>query len=403
MPLRAGIYVGVLILCAGATLADDLRAEANSALERGDYGAAEILYRKLLKASSNDPGLLDGLAAATHFEGKTSETIAIVERRLKIQEAPGALALAAANFCRLGEYKPALNTFERLKRFPVSLPQLALVAPCSLSAGEPLDSVVIYQQLVAGQEEPRDEFAVGLARAYIQASGRLLKQLRSSPHSEAYLAALDSAQTGASPDARGAFRQALPQVPGLNLDLPPSQFQQTLRRHPGNPAVLYVLGALCGERGMQAFLRAKDAYPSSPYPGLFQADMYVSTGQFDQAVDVYKTIIRNFPATPGVHFQLAGLYRARKEYEAALREYRQQLQLTPNDERVREGISGCLRELRNYEELYQFLQPLVKEEFCPEWAWVDFGMAAVTLHLNPRLSRVCFQTVLRFPYNLHRP
>jgi tetratricopeptide (TPR) repeat protein len=134
MPLRAGIYVGVLILCAGATLADDLRAEANSALERGDYGAAEILYRKLLKASSNDPGLLDGLAAATHFEGKTSETIAIVERRLKIQEAPGALALAAANFCRLGEYKPALNTFERLKRFPVSLPQLALVAPCSLSA-----------------------------------------------------------------------------------------------------------------------------------------------------------------------------------------------------------------------------------------------------------------------------
>lgn len=376
----------------------DLRGDAISALGRGDYVSAEVLYRKLLATSPRNLEYLDGLATAAHFEGQSSEVLAVLKQRLEIKIAPRALSLAAANYCRLGEYDQARETLERLRRFPPELSLLSLVAPCSLSAAGPLDSVAIYQQLVDGEQEPRDEFAVGLARSYIQASGRLLTKLRRLPGSDSYVAAVEAAQAGAASDARGAFPEALSKVPAINSDSTPPQLQEILRRNPAAAAVHYVIGVICGERGMQAFMRAKNSFPSSPQPALFEADMYASTGQYDRAVNAYKAVIRDFPDAQGIHFQLAGLYRSRKDYEPALAEYKQQERATPKDERVSEGISGCLRELRKYEEIYTLLRPVVAQTSCPEWALVDFGMAAMR-HDRPDEALAAFERAKRLNPN----
>jgi tetratricopeptide (TPR) repeat protein len=350
--------------------------QALAAFERHDYRRAAGIYRGLLQQAPEDPRWLDKLAIVLHLQGKSSEAVGILRQLIQMRPSAHSLALLAVQYCQLGEYDQAHTALVELKNYPQELGIQSLTARCSLSAAAPLDAVAIYQDLVDRKEEPEDEFAVGLARAYIQASGRILQRLRTLAGNESFVRAVDEARKTGSPDARAAFDVALPRVPFLRLDMSPQEFSKVLDAHRDDPAVAYIVGVLCGERGLEAFSRCQKSFPASAELRLFKVEMYTSAKRYEDAVEELRGILRDSPKMPGIHYQLATLYLSHNALESALAEFREQLRVTPDDERAIEGASTCLEDLGMYAELYTQLKSFVAASTSPGWALVRFGIAA---------------------------
>ena len=351
-------------------------AQALEAFERHDYRRAEGIYRGLLQQAPKDPRWLDKLAIVLHLQGKSSEAVGILRQLIQTKPSAHSLALLAVQYCQLGRYDQAHTALAELKNYPQDLGLQSLIARCSLSAATPLDAVAIFQDLVDRKEEPEDQFAVGLARAYIQASGLILQRLRTLAGNESFVRAVDEARKTGSRDARDAFDVALPSVPFLRLDMSPQEFSEVLNAHPDDPAVAYIVGVVCGERGMNALLRCQQRFPASAEVRLFKVEMYTSAKRYEDAVETLKEVLRDSPKTPGIHYQLATLYLSHNAVEPALAEFREQLRVTPDDERTIEGASTCLEDLGMYAELYTQLKSFFAASTSPEWALVRFGIAA---------------------------
>src|SRR6266481_6405653 len=141
---------------------------ARQALERGEYKSAETMYRRLAQSAPSSPELLNNLGVALHYQGKSSEAIRVFENALRLKEMTASLALLGLNYCKLRDYDRAAGILHRAKRYFGDTAVLSVLGPCYLDAGEPLDAVLVYQELVkrrAGSAD--DEDLTYLARASV--------------------------------------------------------------------------------------------------------------------------------------------------------------------------------------------------------------------------------------------
>src|SRR5437870_4899809 len=136
---------------------------AQRALDRGDYKRAEELYRALVGSGPAAPELLNNLGITLHLQGKLSEAIALFRRALRLKEMPGTLALLGLSYCKLRQFDDAAPILQRAKRYFADSNVLSALGPCYLDAGEPLDAVLVYKELVKQDVPPADENLVNLA------------------------------------------------------------------------------------------------------------------------------------------------------------------------------------------------------------------------------------------------
>ncbi|PYV37678.1 MAG: hypothetical protein DMG06_27435 [Acidobacteria bacterium] len=337
---------------------------AQRALDRGDYRRAEELYRALLGSGPTLPELHNNLGITLHLQGKSSEAIAVFRRALRLKEMPGTFALLGLSYCKLRQFDDAVPILLHAKRYFADSNVLSVLGPCYLDAGEPLDAVLVYKELVKQDVPPADENLVNLARANFRASKHFLGLLEGAPGNKEYLRAIEAARQNSSPNARGAIAIALRNAPYLSLDTGVEELGQLLLKHPNDPALLYVLGVVCGEEAMQNFQLCQSRYAGSVGVRRLYAEIL---------------LLRASPTPSGVHHDLAMLYRKRGAWDKALGEFELEQRTVPEDERVAVGISECLLHLGRYEALSRHLKPITVAKEPPEWALLDAASAAKEL------------------------
>jgi tetratricopeptide (TPR) repeat protein len=352
---------------------------AQRALEEKDYPRAEQFYRELVRSNPSCAECLTNLAIALHFQGKSTEAIQALESALRIKELPGTLALLGANYCRIHEYDRARPVLERAKAYFSDSRVLVALGPCYLEAGDPIDAITVYQELVRRNEAPVDENAVGLAKAYFHASQEYMGRLQTLPGSAEYLSAIWTARKNASPDARGAFPAAFKNSPYLRAGMSPAELARLLPQHSQDPALLYVLGVLCAEQAMKVVVFCQQHYPDSAYVRRLHAEMLASQGQEEAALEVYKGLGATPPVPIGLYYDIAVLYRKRRDWEKALQYFELDRGSAPDNERALIGISECLLRMGRYEALRKLLLPLASSGSHPQWALLDLSSAETEL------------------------
>ena len=352
---------------------------ARSAIQSEDYQRAEQLYRKLLERDTDSPELLNNLGIALHFQGKTFEAIHVFLQALRLKEMPGTLALLSLDYCKAQGYEKAQSVLERTKRYYQDSDVLATVAPCYLEMREPLEGVHVYRELLRRGIPPGDENSVDLGHVYLRALRHFTDQLKEAPGSEKYVQALKEAQTDPVVEsdptrkARSAVAEALREAPYIRDGMSVEEMGSFLRDHRREPALLYLLAVSCGEEAIRTFLSCERQFPRSLAVRQWHAEILASEGRNDSAVAEYQALIEESPHTLGLHTDLGAIYRRMGDWEKALDQFRQELALSPHDERALERVSECLVHLGRFEEERDFLTRLTIGNSPSKWVLLDLA------------------------------
>ncbi len=354
-----------------------LAQAAQAALENKDYPKAEQLYRAMLSQSASSPEILTNLGIVLELEGRSSEAIQAFEAALRQKYLPGTYALLAEEKCKMQDLagvRPML--VKLLQESSQNTNLVAVVAPCYLEADEPLESIRVYQLLLTNSTFPADVALIQLAKSYMSASHFFFVRLQSlGPSNAPYIKAIQTAREQGSTDARSAFPQAVKASPYFHPELPFDRVEAVWKQHPKDPALLYQLTVLSGEESMKRLEECAARFPNSPYLQQFQADVLVEQGQEAAGLERYQQLLRDNPNLPDLRYNLAMLYRKRGEWEKALEMFKDQLAQTPEDERTAARVSESLLELKRYQELRDYLQPMSTRKSVPLWVTLDLAEA----------------------------
>ena len=375
-PLRRkvlAIAAAAFLYCSPAGAAEGDFELARRALQEGDYGAAEDSLRHLADDNPESAEVWHNFGIALHLQGKSRQAIEAFSKALEIADSPGTRALLGLNHCRLREYDEAGPLLDRAKEDFDDLRALAILGPCYLETGDPLDAVTVYRRLVEADMQPIDENQVRLARAYFRAAKQLTNRLESLEGSEPFGQALRSAGKGQARGPRSAVAIAVRKAPDLRADMAIEEMASLYEARPDDPALVYLLALACGERAMESFLRTSKSFPGSPHTRRLAAEMYASQGDSDRAIKQYKSILRDGPALPGLHYDLALLYRERAEWISALKHFRAELEVAPFETRAIRGVSDCLARLGRDDENRDYLLRLAGSGPIPAWALLQLG------------------------------
>ena len=106
-----------------------------------------------------------------------------------------------------------------------------------------------------------------------------------------------------------------------------------MRDFPGDPEVLYIATHYFSEMGMRAAQELTSKDPSSSQARKLQAEALESQGKNNEASDVYNSILRDHPQTPGIHYRLGQILLAEAgttgSTDQAKLEFQKELEVDP--------------------------------------------------------------------------
>ena len=356
-----------------------------AALERRDYRSAEAFYKKALLQYPASSELLTNLGIAIQSQGRSAEAIHIFSEALKSGRLPRTYALLAEEKCKTRDLEGARPMLAKiLKEDASDLQLLAQVAPCYLELDEPMEAVAVYSALLSDASFPRDLARLQLAKSYLLSTQFFITRLSAAAGSSRYMTAIREARDQASPDARGAFKEAARSSPYFNASLSFPEAVRSWRRHPGDTTLLYLLSVLSGEESMHQVQICEDKYPNSPYLEQLRVEMLADQGHTEEAIRGYERILQSYPELPDVRYNLGMLYRKCRLWEMALEVFRQQVVQDPQDERSAARMSEALVKLTRWGDIRDFLEPLVEKNEPPLWAVLDLSQALQNLNETQR-------------------
>jgi len=380
---RPVLYLPLLLFCVVCSTYGQSTAATDpgrTAMERGEYTAAEAVYRNALHENPRSPELLTDLGVALQLEGRSTDAIDAFEQALKLKNLSRAYALLAEEKCKDRDLEGARQMAAKiLAKEPLDLPNLALVAPCYLELDEPVESVKAYSALLNDPAFPRDLVTIQLAKSYLLSAQFFSARLAAAPGSTIYIQALGNARDHASPNARGAFAEAKRNSTYFNPDLSFLDAVHLWRQHPDDTALLYLLSVLSGEESIRQIELCEDRFPDSFYMQQLRFEMLADQGHEDEAIHGYQHLQQTHPELPELRYGLGMVYRKQRMWNQALIEFREQLAHDPQDEQSAARVSEALLELTQWDNLRNFLEPWVKRKNPPLWAVLDMAEALQNL------------------------
>jgi predicted Zn-dependent protease len=369
----------------------DLAAKSHRAKElmaAGRYADAVPVYRELVKAVPNNPGLLANLGMALHLSGQDREAVAPLEAALRLdpQSLPSALFLGATNL-RLGRAAAALGPLQKVVRLQPdnaearSLLAEALVSLERYSAAEP------HLRRLA-QSAPSDPAAwFNLGKAYEELASRtfgdLLQRDPESPYALA-LAADARLGRGQRSAAFRLYRQAIergPSLRGLHTAV------AGIYRAAGHPEWATV------EEEKERALPAPDCARESlecAYRDRKYHDIVATAAASKDAARVYWLVraygeltaealshLAAMPPSVYSHEWQAEIHRNERRYAAAAEEWRQALALAPGDPRLMTELAVTLRMNQDLAGARAVLQDLLRAH--PDAPQANYLMGDVLL------------------------
>ena len=364
-----------VLLCAAASAAaqDEVLAAksraGNQALAAGRYAEAIRIYRELVTALPDNPGLRFNLGMALDKAGQPAAAIPQLEQSTRAQPdfAPAWFLLGLA-YQQIGKPQEAIAPLRKA----VSLyggdayAQFEL-ADAELAAGQPRDAAEGFRAL-AGQNPEMAKAWQGLGLSYLALGERAFTRLAETAPNSGYwlaLAARARAAEGRYAEALALYQDAIraaPDLPGLHAARA-AIYRQTEhadwaaveeKRESDVPkpdcashkaACSYLAGDWLSSLG--------EAEKSAAAEHLYWASLACGTlaeQSFQHVADL--------PASAEIHELMAESNQRTGRRVEAVEEWRKALALAPDDRRIKGRLAESLIRDRKYQDAEQLLKPL---------------------------------------------
>ncbi|HEV2426521.1 MAG TPA: tetratricopeptide repeat protein [Terriglobia bacterium] len=354
--------------------AQQLAAEAEDAVSRGDHLKAIEAYRKLAKLVPNVPEVHADLATADYSAGRLDD--AAVEARAALKAKPAlsnARYILDASLAESGHCQEALPDLE--KDYPRAAGPLKLALGlggfrCSMGLSQADDALQFARWL--NHDYPDNPDVLYLSAHFYsdmsdEASQRLLAKAPGSYQAHQMSAEVLEMQ-GKTRDAIAEYRKVLamnPRLPGIHFEIgrlllegqpaPPAlaqargEFEEELKIDPHNPGAEGELGEMAWQArnwddAVTHFRAALRIDPGNEAALVGLGKSLLSAGRASEAVSPLEMAVRMAPDDPTAHYQLSFAYRhlnrtadAEKEMAAYRRAYDQ---IQQANQVTRSGLAG---------------------------------------------------------------
>ena len=329
--MRGAIPVAVVaVFLLGTCAFGDALQDAISALERGDFAAAESMLRAQLKSHPNEAPVLGLLAVALDNEKSYAEADAVYRRAIALTSDSAILLNNYGNhLLATGDSAGARSAFLKvvsLNRVHVNanlqLARLALARGSPAEALQYLDRIPIHEQALPSAALARMEA--------LYASGRKAE-------AETIVGELTPA---AENDARSGFSVGLALAAAKQYDRAEIFFSRVLESAPANPDVLYNLGLAASraghkERAHDALRAALQQRPEDVDALYNLAAVDAALGQRENAVELLAKAAQLSPRRADIQLLLAHLTSDLGYYGDSIQAWNRYLQLVPRDDTAR--------------------------------------------------------------------
>ncbi len=354
--------------------AQQLAAEAQDAVSRGDYAKAIDAYQRLAKLVPNVPEIHADLATAYYSAGRLDEAAA--EARIALKSKPSLITanyVLEASLAESGHCPDAISGLER--DYPRATGPLKLTLGldgfrCSM-AGDEADRALGFARSLNHDYPDNPDVLYLSAHFYSDlsddASQRLLAKAPNSYQAHQMSAEVLEMQ-GKTNDAIDEYRKVLamnPRLPGIHFEIghlllegqptasalaqARNEFEEELKTDPHNPGAEGELGEMAWQArnwddAITHFRAALRIDPGNEAALVGLGKSLLSAGRASEAVGPLEMAAKMAPGDPTAHYQLSFAYRhlgraadADREMAAYRRAYDQVQQA---NQATRSGLAG---------------------------------------------------------------
>jgi len=360
-------------------------------MAEGRFADAVPVYRQLVQALPDNPGLLLNLALAERMAGQPRQSIAHFDAVLKLQprNLPALVSLGAAHV-ELNENRAAIDPLEKAVAIEPGNRDARTMLAGALFASERFEAAAGQYRALAKATPEDPQVWLSLGRSYESLAGRAFRELEKSAPKSGYMAALLADTRLQRRQYRSAFflyRQALDQLPGLarihgaiaevyrrtdHADWADAEERKEQTLAPpdcaAHAAVCHFLAGRYVEAAAAARLRA------SP-EGLF----WQSKAYGELARQAYGQLGK-LPESPQIHEVKATILRAQGQALESANEWREALRLAPGSPQYERELANSLYLAGDYKSALPMIERFLQTE--PESAQWNLLEGDSLLHLE---------------------
>jgi tetratricopeptide (TPR) repeat protein len=347
------LFCGLPILASSQEQVEALSRQAREAMAMGRYTEAVALYERMVKALPNEPGAKLNLALALDAASRPREAIRNLEQ-IKAAEANNARFwfLLGIEYQKIEQPAKAVEPLERaVKLAPGESDYRFELADAYLGSGALPQAVAAFRALSADRpDHPR--FLAGLIRTELAMSDAAYRALvQAAPESSYRLAleALSEIDKGDRTRSADLYRRAMtaqPPAPWLKGEQSGAFDPAADSGHP--LAQLFHRGDLEGVLAATAVAKMPEA-------------LYWRARASSELARASLARLAELPSSPEAH-ELAGLaLRQSGRWQDSVVEFREAVNLAPEDARLRSELAKAYWLSRRYEDAAKLLQELIAQ------------------------------------------
>jgi predicted Zn-dependent protease len=344
--------------------------EATRAMQEGRFEQATQMYRELLKALPDEPGLLMNLGMALAMGGHENEALAPLERALALKPdlLPARLFLGSS-YLALGQPDKAIPALKRVVAAkPADVESHRMLADAYASAGRPTDAVAELRKVTElAPTLPGGWYALG--QAYNAVTQNALAAFEKQPDGSGWrdlLVADALLADGRFTDAFAIYRATLERLPSMVSihDSVARIYEKT--GHPDWATQERVSGRIapadCTKRKALCEFRA-GRYRSALATALVGTDLESQYWRARAATELTLAAFKRLDGLPDSRERRemrATRARAERRFVDAIAELKAALTFAPDDPALLDDLGTTYYAAREYEQAISTLGPLVK-------------------------------------------
>jgi tetratricopeptide (TPR) repeat protein len=360
--------------------------QAKQAMAESRFDDAARVYRELLQALPNEPGLLMNLGMALAMGGHSREAIAPLTEAAKLRPAlqPAWLFLGST-YLDLGEPEKAIPPLRKfVSAQPADVNSRHMLATALLVSGHPREALPHFQRLT--KLAPKDAKAwVGLVQCYDALAQQAIDQLGQAPDAEAYqqLVLADALEADEKNEqAFALYRSALtteslPRAHGIHIHDALAQIYEKTGHADWAAAERAKAAAIpldCGVRGAKAgSARKLDAaceFRARRFAGVITAvqartdaesQFWRARAYAELGVEAFAQLAK-MPASQELHELKAELFRNEGRHLQSVDELKAALTFAPEDARLQKELAKSYLLSRDAEHARPLLEALVTRQ-----------------------------------------
>jgi predicted Zn-dependent protease len=331
------------------------------------FEEAALIYRQLVRAVPNNPGLLLNLGMALHLAGHSREAIAPLNSALKLDaDIPPALLFLGASHLSAGDPERSLEPLQKYVRLQPEDPGgHQTLGDALLATHKPGEALSEYKKL-AELETNNPHAWYGLNRTYSALANAAFQSVeKDAPHSPWWLALVadERARRRQFHSAFFFYRQAEklePNLPGLHSSI------AGVYRETGHPDWAATERQKDTSPNCAAMPQACD-FLAGRYENVIQRggttpeSYYWRSCALAQLAENAFEHLQQLPEGPEIHELRAEQMRSGRQNLESVEEWRKALTYAPNDERLREELLSSLYRARDYAGALKLADELLRD------------------------------------------